>query len=86
MALSIKNPETERLARELAAEAGESVTTAVTRSLEERLATRRGEQTARAALLQEWVDRSASLRSRWPADLLDVDHGDLLYGEDGLPR
>lgn len=86
MALSIKNPETERLARELAAETGESVTTAVTRSLQERLAARRGQQAARDALHRDWVGRSERLRARWPEDLRSVDHGDLLYGDDGLPR
>lgn len=86
MALSIKNSVTERLARQLAAETGESVTTAVTRSLQERLAARQGRQAEKEALLQDWVGRSERLRARWPEDLRDVDHGDLLYGEVGLPR
>jgi antitoxin VapB len=38
MALSIKNPEVERLARELAAKTGESITDAVLVALRERLA------------------------------------------------
>ncbi len=38
MALSIKNPEVERLARELAAKTGESITDAVMVALRERLA------------------------------------------------
>ncbi len=38
MGISIKNDRTERLARELARETGESLTTAITRALEERLA------------------------------------------------
>jgi antitoxin VapB len=37
MALSIKNTETERLARQVAKETGESLTEAITSSLEERL-------------------------------------------------
>lgn len=37
MALSIKNPETERLARELARRTGESITEAITAALRERL-------------------------------------------------
>ena len=37
MGISIKNDHTERLARELARETGESLTTAITRALEERL-------------------------------------------------
>ena len=38
MGISIKNDHTEELARELARETGESLTTAITRALEERLA------------------------------------------------
>lgn len=37
MALNIKNPEADRLARELAALTGETITEAVVRSLDERL-------------------------------------------------
>ncbi|MEZ4416147.1 MAG: type II toxin-antitoxin system VapB family antitoxin [Gemmatimonadota bacterium] len=37
MALSIKDPETDRLARELAQRTGESLTEAIRRALEERL-------------------------------------------------
>lgn len=37
MALSIKNPETERLAREVAQETGESLTQAIQESLKQRL-------------------------------------------------
>ena len=37
MALSIRNPKAERLARELAAESGETITQAITHALEERL-------------------------------------------------
>ena len=37
MALNIKDPDTDRLARELAALTGESITTAARRALEERL-------------------------------------------------
>lgn len=37
MALNIKDPKTDRLARELAAATGESITIAVRRAIEERL-------------------------------------------------
>lgn len=46
MALSIKNPVTERLAREVAAEAGETLTDAVQHSLEERLERLKGRRFA----------------------------------------
>ena len=46
MALSIRNAKAEKLARELAAESGENITQAITRSLEERLQRLRGRSTA----------------------------------------
>ncbi|MEE8247479.1 MAG: type II toxin-antitoxin system VapB family antitoxin [Alphaproteobacteria bacterium] len=46
MALSIKNPEAERLTKALARESGETVTQAVTRALREALVRRRGRRTA----------------------------------------
>jgi antitoxin VapB len=46
MPLSIKNAEAEQLARELARETHESITTAITRALEERLIRVRGSRLA----------------------------------------
>ena len=46
MALSIKNPKAEKLAREIAAESGETITRAITLALEERLERLRGRSTA----------------------------------------
>jgi antitoxin VapB len=46
MALSIKNEVTERLAREVAAQTGDSLTQAITISLEERLERLKGQRTA----------------------------------------
>jgi antitoxin VapB len=45
MALSIKNPKAENLARKLAAESGETITQAITHALEERLERLRGRST-----------------------------------------
>jgi antitoxin VapB len=45
MALSIRNHKAERLARELAAESGETITQAITQALEERLERLRGRST-----------------------------------------
>lgn len=50
MALNLKNPETERLARELAEKTGESLTLAVTNAIQERL------QRQRRAGLARWLD------------------------------
>ncbi len=46
MALSIRNAKAEKLARELAAESGETITRAITHALEERLQRLRGRSTA----------------------------------------
>ncbi len=48
MALSIKNEKAERLAREVARETGESLTSAVLHALEERLERLKGRRTAPA--------------------------------------
>jgi antitoxin VapB len=84
MALSIKDPETERLARNLAQLTGESITTATKRAIEERLR-RLGAHSGRAALLEDLAD----IRRRWSAlPVLDnrTPEDILGYDENGLPR
>jgi antitoxin VapB len=81
--LNIKNPEAHRLAQELAALTGESMAAAVTESVRERLARIRQQREPLAArLLAIGKDCAAHLRE--PAR--SVDHADMLYGADGLPR
>lgn len=84
MALSIKDPETERLARNLAQITGENITTATKRAIEERLRRLSG-QSRRAALLEDM----AAIRRRWSAmPVLDERTPDEVLGYDaqGLPR
>lgn len=84
MALIIKDPKTEQLARELASQTGESLTIATRRALEERLE-RLGRGGARQAELQ---DELAAIRRRVRAlPVLDGRSPDdiLGYGPDGLP-
>ena len=84
MALSIKDPETERLARALAERTGESLTIATRRALEERLR-RVGGSARRAALIEDL----AAIRRRWSAlPTLDPRSADEIigYDESGLPR
>jgi len=84
VALSIKDPETERLARDLAQLTGENITTATKRAIEERLR-RVGGHTRKAALLEDM----AEIRRRWSAMpvLDDRTPEDILgYDERGLPR
>jgi antitoxin VapB len=85
MGLNIKNAETYRLIRELADVTGESMTAAVTVAVRERL-----DRLARAADEPNMAERiheiAADIRSRLPDDFFDLEHGDLLYDEDGLPK
>jgi len=87
MALNIKNKETEELARRLAAATGESLTGAVTVAPRERLArvdeegaTEASQRAARIRAL------AAEAATRWTEPYRSTDHGDILYGDDGLPR
>ena len=87
MSLNIKNEEAERLARKLAAVTGETVTTAVTVAVRERLdRVEHGDAVAagqRAARIRSIAQDAAS---RWKEPYRDADHGDLLYDGLGLPR
>lgn len=85
MSLNIKNEETHRLARELAALTGESMTGAITVALRERLERESRSRSVESRLqeLQTIRRRCASLLNDGP---LAVEHGDFLYGDDGLPR
>jgi antitoxin VapB len=83
MALSIKDPETERLARALAERTGESLTLATRRALAERLR-RVGGGARRAALLEDLSE----IRRRWSAlPVQDRRSADEIIGYDanGLP-
>jgi antitoxin VapB len=87
MSLNIKNETTEQMARELAAETGESVTRAVTVAVSERLHRLRGDDEVAVA---QRVNRiraiGADASKRWVEPYRSADHGDLLYDEAGLPR
>lgn len=82
MALSIKSDEADRLARELAATTGESLTDAVTEALRERLdrerARRTGDIGRQLRRLAEEVQLLPVLDDRPPESVLD-------YDERGLP-
>ena len=84
MPLSIKDPETERLARALAARTGETITVATRRAIEERLK-RTGAQARKTALLEdmEAMQRRLSalpvLDDRRPEELIG-------YDENGVPN
>jgi antitoxin VapB len=84
MPISIKSMETERLAREVAAKTGESLTGAIQKALEERL--ERLKQQRKSQILKgqlddilRRVDQLPVLDSRTPDEILG-------YDEHGLPR
>ena len=84
MALSIKDPEADRLAREVAARTGETLTAAVIAALRDRLARLRSQPRRRRVSddLREIGKRCARLPT------LDDRHADDIIGYDerGLPR
>lgn len=86
MALSIKNPETERLARELAAATGKSVTAAVSEALERSLRETVDREAEREAIFERTMAISRDTGARWPAHLKNFDYDEWLYDENGLPR
>jgi antitoxin VapB len=83
MALNIKDDRADRLVRELADETGESLTTAVTVAVSERLERLRGAipRDRRADALTRIAERSASRRVRDARSADEI----LGYGADGLP-
>jgi antitoxin VapB len=84
MALSIQNSKAEKLAREVAAQSGETITQAITRALEERLERMRGRRTAAdiAAEILKISRRCSQLPdrdARMPDEILE-------YNGIGVPR
>ena len=83
MALNIKNPKAHKLAEELAAVTGESLTTSVVKALEERLA--RVRQTRRKKSLAEELNEIGRRLSKCPV-YDDRTLEEMLYDEQGLPK
>ena len=84
MALSIKHPEADKLARKLAATTGESLTEAVLNALRERLKRQKGRVQAprlrdELRAIRERCSKLPVLDSRSPEEILG-------YDENGLPR
>jgi antitoxin VapB len=84
MALSIRNKEAERLAREVARETGESITLAIQRSLEERLLRLSGRRVA--GDLADEILRIGARCAAFPD--VDTRSPDEILGYDanGIPR
>lgn len=85
MSLDIKNPETCRLADELARLTGETTTGAITVALRERLEREQHQRNVeiRVTKLLAIGARCATRLDPGPSA---IDHGDLLHDERGLPK
>jgi antitoxin VapB len=82
--LNIKDPETHRLAKELAKRTGESMTAAVTTAVRERLDRVRREQGDNLADRLLAIGKDCAKRLKEP--FRSATHGDLFYDDRGLPR
>ena len=86
MSLNIKNEETCELARELATLTGESMTGAITGALRERLEHERHERSAETRIRRLRAIRKRCARLLKAGGPSAIEHGDLLYDENGLPN
>lgn len=84
MALCLKNPEAERLAKEISRATGESMTQAIITALQERLQRLKGRRQARSAAekleqILKRLDQLPTLDQRSADEILG-------YGETGVPE
>ncbi|HEY7351940.1 MAG TPA: type II toxin-antitoxin system VapB family antitoxin [Terriglobales bacterium] len=84
MSLNIKNEETHRLIKELAALTGENMTAAVTEAVRERLSRVRRKRHGGLAERLLKIGRECAAHMKEP--YLSIDHGELLYDDKGLPK
>ena len=84
MGMNIKNKEAYQLTKQLAKLTGESLTTAVTKAVRERLDRVRSDRGVDVAerLLEIGRDCAAHLKKPFRT----IDHGEMLYDERGLPK
>lgn len=83
--MNIKNEEAHRLAQKLSLLTGESITTAVTEAIRERLDRIRRHK--KGSLADRLLAIGEDCAGRLKEPFRSGEHGDLLYGEeDGLPK
>jgi len=80
--LNIKDPEANKLAHALARETGETLTAAVTQAIRERLESIRRRKRDRT--LAALIERGKRGQEIFPGPR--VDHAEMLYDENGLPK
>jgi hypothetical protein len=86
MSLNIKNEDTVRLIRELAAELDISLTAAITDAVRARLDQARADRREPAFDVEEVLEMLGELGDRMGHDYLSQDFDALLYDEMGLPK
>lgn len=84
MSLNIKDEQTHRMAKELARLTGESMTAAVNEAIRERLESVRGK--SRTDVVKRIMKIAEECGPLWKEPYRSIDHGDLLYDENGLPK
>jgi antitoxin VapB len=84
MSMNIKNEEAYRLTKELSKRTGESLTTAVTEAVRERLDRVRREQGGDLADRLLAIGRGCAAHLKEP--FRTIEHGTLLYDDQGLPK
>jgi antitoxin VapB len=84
MSMNIKNKEANRLARQLSKLTGESLTTAVTEAIRERLDRVRREHDVDLAERLLLIGRDCAVHLKEP--FRTINHGDMLYNDRGLPK
>ncbi len=84
MGMNVKNPETQRLVRELAQLTGESQTKAITEAVRERLKHLHRERSTGLSDRLLAIGQDCAPRLKEP--FRSAEHGDLLYDDLGVPR
>ena len=84
MGLNIKNEEANRLIHELADSTGESLTTAVTIAVRERL--ERVQQREPGDVAKKLLQIGKRCAAHLKEPFRTIEHGELLYDEKGLPK
>ncbi|HEY6769136.1 MAG TPA: type II toxin-antitoxin system VapB family antitoxin [Candidatus Sulfotelmatobacter sp.] len=84
MSLNIKDEKIHRLARQLAKLTGESMTAAVGTAVKERLDRVRADRGS--GLAERLLKIGRETAPLWKEPYRSMDHGDLLYDENGLPK
>jgi antitoxin VapB len=84
MGMNIKNKEAHQLTKQLAKLTGESLTTAITEAVRERLARVRREQGVDLAERLSLIGRDCAAHLKKP--FRTIDHDEMLYDDRGLPK